>query len=43
LSSLSGCAVVAVNPELRGTFLSHIVNDSGATLALARPWPGIGR
>jgi len=32
-----GALEVAVNPELRGTFLSHIVNDSGATLALARP------
>lgn len=32
-----GALEVAVNPELRGGFLSHVVEDSGATLALVRP------
>jgi crotonobetaine/carnitine-CoA ligase len=32
-----GALEVAVNPELRGPFLSHIVNDSGPSLALVRP------
>lgn len=31
-----GALEVAVNPELRGSFLDHIVNDSGSTLALVR-------
>lgn len=32
-----GALEVPVNPELRGSFLDHIVEDAGARLALVRP------
>jgi carnitine-CoA ligase len=36
-AGLLGVIEVPVNPELRGEFLTHVLTDSGARLALVRP------